>query len=101
MSKVNHNYERFIRKEMLRVGEDSDEFQMSYNCRWILERGMFTSQAIMDELGDTSMGFVRNWAKTPCVVGIDPARKTDSTVVTVLWWTGIVRTSSATTTTAF
>lgn len=85
VAKVNHNYERFIRKEMLRIGEDSDEFQMSYNCRWILERGMFTSQAMMDELGDTSMGFVRNWAKTPCVVGIDPARKTDSTVVTVLW----------------
>jgi hypothetical protein len=85
VSKVNPNYERFIRKEMLRIGEDSDEFQMSYNCRWILERGMFTSQAVMDELGDTSMGFVRNWAKTPCVVGIDPARKTDSTVVTVLW----------------
>lgn len=58
----------------------------SHNCcRWILERGMFTSQAMMDELGDVSMGFVRNWAKTPVVVGIDPARKTDSTVVTVLW----------------
>jgi hypothetical protein len=85
VAKVNTNYERFIRKEMLRIGEDSDEFQMSYNCRWILERGMFTSQAMMDELGDTSMGFVRNWAKTPVVVGIDPARKTDSTVVTVLW----------------
>lgn len=85
VSKVNPNYERFIRKEMLRIGEDSDEFQLSYNCRWILERGMFTSQAMMDELGDTSMGFVRSWAKTPVVVGIDPARKTDSTVVTVLW----------------
>jgi len=85
VAKVNKNYERFIRKEMLRIGEDSDEFQMSYNCRWILERGMFTSQAVMDELGDTSMQFVRSWAKTPCVVGIDPARKTDSTVVTVVW----------------
>jgi hypothetical protein len=85
VAKVNRNYERFIRKEMLRIGEDSDEFQISYNCRWILERGMFTSQAMMDELGDTSMNFVRNWTKTPVVVGIDPARKTDSTVVTVLW----------------
>lgn len=85
VAKVNKNYERFIRKEMLRIGEDSDEFQMSYNCRWILERGMFTNQAVMDELGDVSMGFVRSWTKTPVVVGIDPARKTDSTVVTVLW----------------
>jgi hypothetical protein len=85
VAKVNSNYERFIRKEMLRIGEDSDEFQMSYCCRWILERGMFTNQATMDELGDTSMQLVRSWMKTPVVVGVDPARKTDSTVATVLW----------------
>jgi Terminase RNaseH-like domain len=85
VSKVNPNYERFIRKEMLRIGEDSDEFSMSYACRWVLERGMFTSQAVMDALGDSSMNIVRAWTKTPVVVGIDPARKTDSTVVTVLW----------------
>jgi hypothetical protein len=85
VAKVNPNYERFIRKEMLRIGEDSDEFQLSYCCRWVLERGMFTSQAVMDELGDTSMQFVRSWMKTPVVVGVDPARKTDSTVVTVCW----------------
>lgn len=58
----------------------------SHNCcRWILERGMFTSQAVLDELGDVSMQYVRSWSKTPVVVGIDPARKTDSTVVTVVW----------------
>ena len=85
VSKINLNYERFIRKEVLRIGEDSDEFQMSYNCRWILERGMFTNQKVMDELGDTSMNFVRSWTQTPVVVGVDPARKTDSTVVTVVW----------------
>jgi Terminase large subunit, T4likevirus-type, N-terminal/Terminase RNaseH-like domain len=85
VAKINPNYERFIRKEMLRIGEDSDEFQMSYNCRWILERGMFTNQKMMDELGDTSMNFVKSWTQTPVVVGIDPARKTDSTVVTVVW----------------
>jgi hypothetical protein len=32
VAKVNPNYEKFIKKEMLRIGEDSDEFQMSYNC---------------------------------------------------------------------
>lgn len=85
VAKVNPNYEKFIRKEMLRIGDDSDEFLMSYCCRWILERGMFTSQAVMDELGDTSMNYVRAWTQTPVVVGIDPARKTDSTVVTVVW----------------
>jgi len=85
VSKFNPNYEKFIRKEMLRIGEESDEFQMSYNCKWLLERGMFITSSIMDDLGDTSQELVKVWHKTPVVVGIDPARKTDSTVVTVVW----------------
>ena len=85
VSKVNDNYAKFIRKESLRIGEDSDEFQMSYNCRWLLERGMFVTSSVMDELGDTSQEVVKSWFRTPVVVGIDPARKLDSTVVTVVW----------------
>jgi len=85
VAKYNDNYEKFIRKEMLRIGEESDEFQMSYNCKWLLERGMFVTSNIMDDLGDTSQELVKVWHKTPVVVGIDPARKTDSTVVTVVW----------------
>ena len=85
VAKVNENYEKHIRKEMLRIGEDSDEFQMSYNCKWLLERGMFVTSSVLDELGDTSQELVKMWHQTPVVVGIDPARKTDSTVVTVVW----------------
>jgi hypothetical protein len=85
VSKVNADYQKFIKKEMLRIGEDSDEFQMSYNCKWLLERGMFVSSSVMDELGDTSQELVKVWHKTPVVVGIDPARKMDSTIVTVVW----------------
>ena len=85
VAKYNKNYEKYIKKEMLRIGEDSDEFQMSYNCKWLLERGMFVTSQIMDELGDTSQEIVRSWHRTPVVVGIDPARKMDSTVVTVVW----------------
>lgn len=85
VEKHNSNYGKFIRKEMLRIGEDSDEFQMSYMCKWLLDRGMFTTQTLVDELGDTSQEIVRSWHKTPVVVGVDPARKTDSTVVTVVW----------------
>jgi len=85
VSKVNPDYQKFIKKEMLRIGEDSDEFQMSYNCKWLLERGMFVSSTVMDELGDTSQELVKVWHKTPVVVGIDPARKMDSTIVTVVW----------------
>jgi hypothetical protein len=85
VAKFNQNYEKFIRKQMLRIGEESDEFQMSYNCKWLLERGMCGTSTVMDELGDTSQELVKSWHKTPVVVGIDPARKTDSTVVTVVW----------------
>jgi hypothetical protein len=85
VAKVNDNYAKFIRKEMLRIGEDSDEFQMSFNCKWLLERGMFVTSSVMDELGDTSQEIVRSWFRSPVVVGIDPARKTDSTVITVVW----------------
>jgi hypothetical protein len=85
VSKYNDNYQKFIKKEMLRIGEDSDEFQMSYCCKWLLERGMFVTQSVMDELGDTSQELVKVWHQTPVVVGIDPARKMDSTIVTVVW----------------
>lgn len=85
VSKYNDNYAKFIRKEMLRIGEDSDEFQMSYCCKWLLERGMFVTSTVLEELGDTSQETVKSWFRTPVVVGIDPARKTDSTVVTVVW----------------
>lgn len=85
VEKCNENYGKFIKKEKMRIGEESDEFQMSYNCKWLLERGMFITSNIMDDLGDTSMEIVRSYHKTPVIVGIDPARKMDSTVVTVVW----------------
>jgi hypothetical protein len=85
VAKVNEDYGKHIKKEIMRIGEDSDEFQMSYNCKWLLERGMFVTSTALDELGDTSQELVKMWHQTPVVVGIDPARKTDSTVVTVVW----------------
>ena len=85
VAKINPDYNKFIKKEIIRIGEDSDEFQMSYNCKWLLERGMFVSSTLLDELGDTSQKIVKVWHQTPVVVGIDPARKMDSTVVTVVW----------------
>jgi len=85
VAKCNPNYAKFIKREMLRIGEESDEFQMSYCGKWLLERGMFVTSSIMDELGDTSQEIVKAWHRSPVVVGIDPARKMDSTVVTVVW----------------
>ena len=85
VAKVNPSYAKFIKNEILRKGEDSDEFQLAYNCRWLLERGMFVTSQVMEELGDLSQEVVKNWHQSPVVVGIDPARKMDSTVVTVVW----------------
>jgi hypothetical protein len=85
VAKYHPTYGKSVRKDMQRMGEDSDEFQMSYCLRWLLERGMFTTSAMMDELGDRSQQIVKQYYRTPVVVGIDPARKLDATVVTVVW----------------
>jgi hypothetical protein len=85
VEKANPTYGKFIKREKLRIGEDSDEFQMSYCCKWLLERGMFVTSTVMDDLGDTSAEVTKAWHRSPVVVGIDPARKMDSTVVTVVW----------------
>ena len=84
-AKSNPLYGRAIKREMLRLGVDSDEFKLSYRLIWLLEKGMFTTTETIDSLGDKSMEVVKVWHKTPVVVGIDPARKQDSTVVTVVW----------------
>jgi hypothetical protein len=85
VAKWNKNYEKFVRKEMLRLGEDSDEFRLSYRLHWLLDKGMFTTSERLEELGDKSMEIMHAWNRTPVVVGIDPARKQDSTIVTVVW----------------
>lgn len=84
-SKYNENYGKFISKEKVRVGEDSDEFQMSYCNKWILEKGMFVTEERMSRLYDQSMPLVKDWYRTPVVAGIDVARSNDSTVVTIMW----------------
>jgi hypothetical protein len=85
VAKWSKNYEKFVKKELLRIGEDSDEFRLSYRLHWLLDKGMFTTSERLDELGDTSMPVVHSWHKSPVLVGIDPARKQDSTIVTVVW----------------
>jgi hypothetical protein len=85
VAKWNPNYRKYVEGEILRIGEDSDEFRLSYRLHWLLDKGMFTTSEILDSLGDTSMEMVLAWHKSPVVVGIDPARKQDSTIVTVVW----------------
>lgn len=85
VAKYNPNYEKFVKKEILRIGEDSPEFRLAFNVEWLLEQGMFVSESTLEELGDKTQQVVKTWHRTPVVVGVDPARKTDSTIVTVVW----------------
>lgn len=85
VAKSNKNYERFVKKELLRLTEDSDEFKLSYRLLWLLDRGMFTTSERLDELGDVTMNVVPSYFRSPVIIGIDPARKIDSTIVTAVW----------------
>ncbi|TKK84708.1 hypothetical protein FDA94_29280 [Herbidospora galbida] len=83
-AKANPSYKKYVSKEMIRIGEDSDEFKLSYRLIWLLEQGMFTTEERLESLGDKSMKVEHTWHRTPVVIGIDPARKQDSTIVTVV-----------------
>lgn len=83
VAKCNPDYAKYVKKEMQTKGADSDEFRLAYRVEWILERGMFITSSALDALGDPKMRRVKTWAP-PVLVGIDPARKIDSTVVTVV-----------------
>ncbi|MFE4527119.1 terminase large subunit domain-containing protein [Streptomyces anulatus] len=85
VSKSVPRYKKFVQSEMDRLGEDSDEFKLSYRLIWLLDKGMLCTSDRFDSLGDVSMRAVQEWHRSPVIVGIDPARKTDSTIVTVCW----------------
>lgn len=86
VAKENDNYRRFVLKEMIRMGEDSDEFKLSYRLIWLLDKGMFTTSEKLDHCGDTSaQALVHAYNLSPVVVGIDCARKQDRTIVTVIY----------------
>jgi len=82
--KYNKNYKKYIQKEKDTLGEYSDEFRMSYELFWPLEKGMFiTEDVLTSRLG--KQYYVTNYDKTnDHVIGIDVAKTVDSTVVTIL-----------------
>jgi hypothetical protein len=84
-ARYNARYRGFVEEEKIRIGEDSDEFRMSYDCIFLLERGMFTTQEQLDALGDVTMPIQRHWHASRLVAGLDLGRKQDNTVLTVVW----------------
>jgi hypothetical protein len=86
VAKENQYYKRFVYGEMRKLGEDSDEFKLSYRLMWLLDKGMFTTAEKLDLCGDTSMQqLIPAYNLSPIVIGIDCARKQDRTVVTALF----------------
>lgn len=81
----NKNYEKYVKSQLLKIGEDSDEFKLSYRLIWLLDRGMFITSERLEDLGDKTMQIQHSYHRSPIVVGIDPARKQDSTIATAVW----------------
>lgn len=88
-AKFNSMYRKFIEQEKRRIGEDSDEFRMSYNGEWIFERGMFITQ---DVLFNPNVAIVNGlWSEyhwdsfpgvlkhMPLIAGIDWGQSSDPT----------------------
>jgi len=85
VAKYSAEYALSVQDAMLDMGEDSDEFQLSYEIKWLIDKGMFTTSARLDELGDRSQQMlVPSYTASPVVAGIDCARIQDRTVVTVV-----------------
>lgn len=80
--KYNDKYAKYIEGEKARLGEESDEFQMSYNLQWRLERGMFITARELEKNLDPEREVVMSDLKKSHILGIDLARTSDSTVLT-------------------
>jgi DNA-binding Xre family transcriptional regulator len=86
VAKVVPAYKLAVMDAMIQMGEDSDEFRMSFKIEWLIEKGMFTTAARLDELGNVKLQSTEKfWQNSEVVVGIDCGRIQDRTVVTVVF----------------
>lgn len=110
-AKANPKYNRYVKKEIERLGYDSDEFRMAYRLHWLIERSQFIAPEQLDSLGIVNRDKLKakvydgaNIVRTTFVrpdypathdrttrdqvASIDFGRSKDSTVVTIgrVWW---------------
>lgn len=94
-AKYNSLYRKYIEKERIRIGEESDEFRMSYDGTWIFERGMFVTQDVLfhpDIAMIQGLWSTYHWTEQQpgalkylsLVAGIDWGSMSDSTVVCLM-----------------
>lgn len=83
--KYNKSYAKYVEKEKKRIGENSDEFQMSYCLKWILVRGMFVSPSSFEKRNiDLSRGVTSyDIGDKTYVAGLDQAKHYDGSVLTI------------------
>lgn len=80
----NDNYRIYIEKEKFKLGETSDEFRMSYELFWPVEKGMFiTEDFLITRLGE-HYGVSNYDMNNDHVIGIDLGKVNDSTVITIV-----------------
>lgn len=81
-------YDRFVRREMIRLGERSDEFRMAYCCQFMLQRGLAMVEPLFNNrcvrTGPFSIPLVAPRRGIHYVAGIDFGKVHDSTVVTLI-----------------
>jgi hypothetical protein len=77
------NYETFVLSEKIKLGEDTDEFRVPYQLRWILGGGQFVTAEALDEMATMNSRTYQD-KQNPCFAGIDTAKFPDATVVTIL-----------------
>lgn len=90
--KYNPKYAKYVEREKKSLGENSDEFRMSYNLEWIISRGMFVDiEKLEKECGDVYLDRVSQDHVANHVAGIDVGggskknrNEADSTVITVV-----------------
>ena len=86
VAKVVPAYKLAVMDAMIQMGEDSDEFRMSFKCEWLIEKGMFTTSERLNELGNIKLQSTqKSWQNSEVVVGIDCGRIQDRTIVTVVF----------------
>lgn len=92
VQKYNPKYAKYIEREKRSLGEQSDEFRMSYNLEWIISRGMFVDiDKFEEDCGDVFLDRVGRDLVANHVGGIDVGggsdkkrKDSDSTVVTIV-----------------
>lgn len=84
-AKYNPKYAKYVEKEKNRLGENSDEFQMSYKLKWVIERGMLIDIEQFEQRNCNDLLEVVSYDKSVnTVAGIDVGGKGDDTIITIV-----------------